>query len=173
MSKVEELLASDLNALQIVRHSLIAQRPLLEEISDPRSADFIPTMTDQRNTVLRSIKERRGQAKFRNALIKRYGPRCLVTDCAILDIVEAAHIAPYRGEEYNNPSNGLLLRADIHTLFDLNLMWIKPSSYQIIFHPDALEGEYINFHGRKIVFSRHTPSGLCLEMRWRSHDMIG
>jgi HNH endonuclease len=35
-----------------------------------------------------------------------------------LDILEAAHISPYRGEEDNHPENGLLLRADLHTLFD-------------------------------------------------------
>jgi predicted restriction endonuclease len=39
-------------------------------------------------------------------------------------VLEAAHIHPYRGAHTNDVTNGLLLRADLHTLFDLKLLWI-------------------------------------------------
>ncbi|WP_183629116.1 HNH endonuclease signature motif containing protein [Novosphingobium sediminicola] len=44
------------------------------------------------------------------------------------DILEAAHIVPHAviGQKGNDASNGILLRADIHTLFDLNLIRITP-----------------------------------------------
>ncbi|MEI9912276.1 MAG: HNH endonuclease signature motif containing protein [Bacteroidota bacterium] len=84
--------------------------------------------------IQRQLKERRGQKQFRDAIIKRYGSKCMVTGCKIPDILEAAHINPYKGEKDNHPANGLLLRADIHTLFDLDLIGIHPTSFAVSFH---------------------------------------
>ena len=50
-----------------------------------------------------------------------YEGKCAVTGCDVPDVLQAAHIFPYMGPETNHPSNGLL-RADIHTLFDLGLI---------------------------------------------------
>jgi putative restriction endonuclease len=97
--------------------------------------DFVGSVVDGRKAVLRQVLVRRGQAKFRDALVARYGPCCMVTGCGLLDIVEAAHIKPYRGPEDNDPANGLLLRADIHTLFDLLLLAVNPASLEISLHP--------------------------------------
>ncbi len=47
-----------------------------------------------------------------------YGGRCAVTNCDIEDVLEAAHISPYNGPSTDQVYNGLLLRTDIHTLFD-------------------------------------------------------
>jgi len=103
-----------------------APRPMAEEADE-----YIPTDKDERKSIRRQIKERRGQQNFRNGLKRRYGPCCQITGCAIFDIVEAAHIRPYRGEKDNNPENGILLRSDIHTLFDLDLIGIHPDSLAI------------------------------------------
>jgi HNH endonuclease len=43
-------------------------------------------------------------------------------------------IRPYRGDHDNDPKNGLLLRTDLHTLFDLNLLGIKPDTLTVIIH---------------------------------------
>lgn len=80
----------------------------------------------RRLDVLRSIRARRGQAKFRNGLIDRYGARCMISGCEIMEIVEAAHIWPYRGDEDHVLTNGLLMRSDLHTLFDYDLIGIDP-----------------------------------------------
>jgi putative restriction endonuclease len=88
--------------------------------------NYAPRTGDQRRVTARQIRERRGQRAFRDALRRRYGGRCAVTGCTVLDLLEAAHIKPYRGDRDNNPQNGLLLRADIHTLFDLDLLGIEP-----------------------------------------------
>jgi len=79
---------------------------------------------DRRAKELRAIFVRRGQRAFRRKLLKAYGKACAVTGCKITELLEAAHISPYRGGHTNKVSNGLLLRADIHTLFDLGLLWI-------------------------------------------------
>ncbi|MDZ7808966.1 MAG: HNH endonuclease signature motif containing protein [Arhodomonas sp.] len=52
--------------------------------------------------------------RFGETLIEAYEGRCAITGCNMLDVLEAAHIHPYRGDATNHPSNGLLLRADLH-----------------------------------------------------------
>ncbi len=98
--------------------------------------DYSPEGIDRRSLVERQIRERRGQGQFRDTLRKRYGDCCLVTGCQILAVLEAAHISPYRGEDDNHPENGLLLRSDIHTLFDLDLLGIQPERLRVELHPD-------------------------------------
>jgi predicted restriction endonuclease len=86
---------------------------------------------DARVRVMRQIVARRGQKKFREQLLEAYSRRCAVTGCDVVDVLEAAHIRPYRGPDSNVVSNGLLLRADLHTLFDLQLISVEPTSRRV------------------------------------------
>src|SRR5208283_1458549 len=108
-----------------------------------------------------------GQQGFRNALRKRYGNRCLVTGCKALAVLEAAHIKPYQCEGDNHPENGLLLRADIHTLFDLDLLGIEPDGLRIQLHP-SLAAEYAKL-GRKELACKPKvrPSKEALAVRYK------
>lgn len=74
--------------------------------------------------VLRVIRE--GQAEFRKRLVAQYGAVCMVTGTAQASVIDAAHIVPYNGTSTNALSNGLLLRKDIHALFDAGLLNIGP-----------------------------------------------
>ena len=71
---------------------------------------------DARKRISRMIAQRRGQRAFRNNLFDAYGGRCAITGCEVPDVLEAAHIFPYRGEETNKVKNGLLLRVRPETL---------------------------------------------------------
>ncbi|MBD2507643.1 HNH endonuclease [Nostoc muscorum FACHB-395] len=122
---------------------------------------------DSRETVFRQIKERRGQSTFRNLLRERYGDQCMISGLKLLDVLEAAHISPYRGIDDNHPDNGLLLRADFHTLFDLNLLGINPEYLEVKFHPKVMETGYQKLEGRKLRCSKYKPSQLALESRWK------
>lgn len=84
---------------------------------------------------------RQGQPGFRNALMDAYERRCAVTGCMIEDVLEAAHILPYAGPHTNHVTNGLLLRADIHTLFDRGLIKID-RAYQIT-APEHVRRAYV------------------------------
>lgn len=75
--------------------------------------------------VLRVIRD--GQADFRKRLIEHYGAVCMVTGTAHAAVIDAAHITPYNGTSTNALSNGLLLRKDIHALFDAGLLLVSPS----------------------------------------------
>lgn len=74
---------------------------------------------DARRRVLSSIVQRQGQPKFRKSLLEAYESKCAISGCDCPDALEAAHIKPYKGAHTNVVSNGILLRSDLHTLFDL------------------------------------------------------
>ncbi|HEX6784992.1 MAG TPA: HNH endonuclease signature motif containing protein, partial [Sphingomicrobium sp.] len=58
--------------------------------------------------------------------------RCAITGCAVVDVLEAAHVTPYLGSLTNHVSNGLLLRTDLHTLFDCGLLVIEPKTRTVV-----------------------------------------
>lgn len=83
---------------------------------------------DARVRMLAEIARRQGQPAFRARLLAAYGGRCAVTGCDVPDALEAAHLRPYRGPASNAVTNGILLRADLHTLLDKQLIAIRPDS---------------------------------------------
>ena len=130
-------------------------------------ADFTLSLSGSRDLVLRSIVARRGQASFRSGLARRYGRACMVTGCTLFEIVEAAHIWPYRGAGDNHLDNGLLLRADVHTLFDLNLVAVNPQRLTMKFHPRVIADGYAQFEGVSVrVTKQHSPATEPLDHRW-------
>jgi putative restriction endonuclease len=126
---------------------------------------YVPTGDDRRDTITRAIRVRRGQQAFRESLIARYGSVCMITGCHLLDVVEAAHISPYRGANDQHEENGLLLRSDIHILFDLELMGIEPRTLRVTFHPTALAAGYQEWEGKKLRCQLR-PSREALGARW-------
>jgi len=115
------------------------------------SGSFAPTDgVDERQRVLAAIVRRRGQPAFRKALLDAYGGCCAMTGCNVVDALEAAHIRPYSGQASSVVSNGLLLRADIHTLFDLYLIAVDPSSFRIYLAPALRSSSYSDLEGRQL-----------------------
>lgn len=121
--------------------------PLAKELADYESKEtaesFDPnSQSDARDKVLREIVRRRGQRAFRTKLLRIYGGRCSITNCNIEAILEAAHVTPYLGPDTNKAGNGMLLRADIHTLWDLGLIAINPESMKLWVSPNLVGSEY-------------------------------
>ena len=86
-----------------------------------------------------------------------------------MEIVEAAHIWPYRGEDDNHPENGLLLRADLHTLYDLDLLAVHPEDLTVRVHPSAKTAGYAQFEGQRLrLRGRSIPSAHAMGTRWAS-----
>ena len=117
------------------------------------SKDFLDRadVNEDRKQILISIARRQGQTKFRQNLLKAYGYRCAITGFDAEEALEAAHIIPYVETENNDPGNGLLLRADLHTLFDLNLLAIHPDTMQIFICPALQYTEYRAIHEKQIT----------------------
>jgi hypothetical protein len=123
----------------------------------------------ERARVLREIVQRHGQPQFRRTLLQAYGTQCVVSGCQCEWALEAAHIVPYSDGGKDDAANGLLLRADIHTLFDLNLIGADPISRKIIVHQTLQNTEYAKFNGRRLLKPKNkqlTPKETALQARW-------
>lgn len=137
---------------------------------------------DSRKKALRLIAQREGAVAFRSALIRAYSGTCAVTGCCVVDILEAAHIKPYRGAASNAVNNGILLRADAHTLFDKGLIWLD-ESLSVVISRRLAGSEYAVFSGRALAATRvasdqplpenvanHRAFAVALENRRRQED---
>lgn len=115
-----------------------------------RERVFQDLSEDLRVRTLQLIDLRRGQPAFRRALLQAYNGTCAVTGTAMERVLEAAHIAPYKGAHTNDVTNGLLLRADIHTLFDLHLLTVT-EEHIVRVAPDVGEPEYERLDGQSLA----------------------
>jgi hypothetical protein len=105
--------------------------------------------TDARAKVLREIEARRGQRNFREKLLQAYSRKCAITGTELEDVLEAAHIKPYSQEGSNITSNGILLRSDWHTLFDLGLCTIN-SKGRLEISSKLKTREYRKYRNKKV-----------------------
>lgn len=90
----------------------------------------------------KAIASRIGQAQFREALFENYGRKCMITGEEIDTVIEAAHIRPYSKDHNFDVENGLLLRSDLHTLFDLGLLVINPDTFDVVFDDSVKKTPY-------------------------------
>jgi dsRNA-specific ribonuclease len=120
---------------------------------------------DEREFSLKKVATRKGQAGFRKTLLDEWG-NCCISGCNINSILEAAHIAPYRGDKDNHIQNGLILRVDIHRLFDSYMIGINPDDFTIELCPELKESEYKTLDGKKIE-NGDKLSNKALHYRWQ------
>ena len=137
--------------LQSIGVSLSAISVLLPSIeADSQSAFDVADLADARTRIVSTIVARRGQPEFRRRLLSLYNSRCAFTRADASEALEAAHIIPYKGEHTNHPSNGLLLRADIHTLFDLGFLAVNSGDMTIIVSGQLQHSCYSQFSGNSL-----------------------
>jgi putative restriction endonuclease len=73
------------------------------------------------------VRQRLGQGAFRLVIADVYQRRCAVTGERALPVLEAAHIKPVGDGGAHRIDNGLLLRSDVHTLFDRGYVTVTPN----------------------------------------------
>lgn len=81
---------------------------------------------DNPDRPLRVIRSRLGQGAFRALVTDAYTRRCAISGERTLPALEAAHIKPYAESGPNRTENGLLLRSDLHRLFDSGYLTVTP-----------------------------------------------
>jgi putative restriction endonuclease len=81
---------------------------------------------ESRDDPLYLVKGRLGQGAFRILVTDAYQRRCAITGERTLPVLEAAHIKPYAEQGPNLVQNGLLLRSDLHILFDKGYLTVTP-----------------------------------------------
>jgi putative restriction endonuclease len=98
---------------------------------------------------------RLGQGAFRVLVTDAYGRRCAVTGERTLPVLQAAHIKPYTESGPHRVDNGLLLRADLHILFDRGYVTVTRDLRVEVSHrirEDFENGEhYYAMHGRELA----------------------
>ena len=87
-------------------------------------------------------KARLGQGAFRVLVTDAYARQCAVTGEKTLPVLEAAHIRPFSAAGPNTTNNGLLLRADLHILFDRGYLTVD-RDYRVVVSSKIRE-EYLN-----------------------------
>ena len=129
-----------------------------------------PSQEEARIRQLRAVAIREGQPQFRAALLTLYQARCAITDCDAVPALEAAHIKPYEGTVTNVVTNGILLRADIHTLFDFDLIGINPDGRRVSVSKQLHNTVYEKLNGTPLR-GPHDPSAApnsaALIWRWQ------
>jgi hypothetical protein len=154
-----------------IRDIDIVRQECDRELLDPANLE------DARTRILTSIVRRQGQSQFRQKLLVAYRGECAVSDCNAEPALEAAHIIPYLGTATNVTSNGLLLRADIHTLFDMMQLTIDPEAMRVLVASKLEKTPYQGFHQQKLKLpgnERDMPSQEALKkhcLQFRKHDI--
>ncbi|MFB9236305.1 HNH endonuclease [Plantactinospora siamensis] len=85
---------------------------------------------------------RLGQQAFKAVVLGAYGRRCAITGGRIQPVLQAAHIRPLPVGGEHRLDNGLLLRSDVHTLFDRGYLGVDPK-YRLQVSP-RLRAEFGN-----------------------------
>lgn len=105
---------------------------LLDEIKEliktvPKEESFVKVLNDIRSSEVTSEFERKrvqysrtahpNQGRFRKEILRACS-RCIITNVTMPEILEAAHIKPFKYNGEDTVANGFAMRTDIHTLFD-------------------------------------------------------
>ncbi len=102
-------------------------------------------------------KHRLGQGAFRILVTDAYHRRCAVSGEKTLPVLQAAHIKPYAMDGTNDVTNGILLRSDLHTLFDDGYLTITKDLIMEVSHrlrEDYGNGkDYYKYNGAKLLIT--------------------
>ena len=140
------------------------------ELIRPTYGDFGQAPNDDPTNIQNfARKVRRGQPKFRGCLLKLYDGKCAVSGWAPAVVLQAAHILDHAEAGINHTDNGILLRSDLHDLFDEGLLRIEPATCKVVIHPTLRGTPYWEFHGRSLRPRRDgsQPAHRYLLRRWK------
>ena len=95
-----------------------------------------------------------GQSEFRAKLINAYHGQCCISKETCEELLEAAHIQPYINKKSNHVQNGLLLRIDLHKLFDSGLLKID-QNYLVHISSQLQSGNYRTYDKKRILLPKN------------------
>lgn len=143
-----------------------------------KESDAMPVVDETErfgNPVL--IKPRLGQGAFRVLVADAYSRRCAITGEKTFPVLEAAHIKPYADSGPHQTANGLLLRSDIHKLFDKGYITVTEELKVEVSSRIRSEfengKEYYACHGKDLIV---TPGNACEKpaaeyIRWHNDNL--
>ncbi|MEK8047236.1 HNH endonuclease [Ideonella margarita] len=133
-------------------------------------ADSPPIPPDEIKMALTQV--RQGQQRFKQMLKELWGTKCAVSGCSEESVLEGAHITPYAIGGGYLYSNGLLLRADIHALYDAYLLSIDADGMVHVAN-SVQEKVYKDLAGQYLHLPRtHWPERLANALRERHTNFL-
>ena len=121
----------------------------------PVSSDFVLVQAARKKKKTQTVTQREGQAQFHTMVSIAYDHKCCISGEKTPELLQAAHIQDYISKESHHIQNGLLLRVDLHTLFDNGLLAID-SDYRIHISSLVQSPEYRKFDNMVISLPNHS-----------------
>ena len=113
--------------------------------------DFIDQADDDELEKIRiQVNRRKNQSKFRNSILKLYNNMCAISGTEVTEVLDAAHIISHSKSGINQKNNGILLRSDLHLLFDKNLLQIDPVTCEVLIDKSLKDSIYYTYHKSKL-----------------------
>lgn len=158
-------------------HSL---RPLKwQSFIENMSIDFSHNSTNIENLEsdasghkVRKTRVRLGQHKFRKEMLNQFGEICALSGLSHINGLDAAHLYSYASIGEHHYNGGLLMRKDLHKLFDLGLITIDVSTMKISLASSLQKiAQYKDLHesNLKVQISNETKNWL--QMHWDEHNI--
>ena len=115
----------------------------------------------------RTVRARLGQQSFRAKMLKQFKSTCAFSGRGPEQALDAAHLYSYAEEEFHHPHGGILLRKDLHRLFDIGAICINPESERVDVHPDLQEfSDYAALHDTKVHVRLPKAANVWLKLHW-------
>ena len=143
---------------------------VVEDKSEPTD-DYQP-IQDENKRQAYARRVRKGQSRFRKALHTLYGSRCAFTGTDEESVLEACHIISHAKTGDNSLDNGLLLRSDIHVLFDEHLMTLANDGKSILVHKEVTAPEYARLRGTSPGIRPSTPESHLALIRQHNSQLV-
>jgi putative restriction endonuclease len=152
-------------ATQVVKYKYFDQYDPFTNLPD--DIDNFSLLNEPREEFKKEVNQRKGQSEFKGRILKAYNNKCCVSGETCPELLEAAHLQQYLNDSSNHIQNGILLRIDLHRLFDNGLLFID-NEYKVHISPILLSPSYKQFEGIKISLPNNPneyPSKECLELK--------
>jgi len=97
-----------------------------------------------------------------------------MTNCDVTAVLEACHIYPYMGPKTNHVQNGIILRSDLHSLYDQGLIFIDENYKIMLSEKIKISDQYKYLDGQPLLnLPRDTklkPSKEALKLKIKEHN---
>jgi putative restriction endonuclease len=145
------------------------------QLGTQQQLQFEPFLSPDRFGTPTLVAPRLGQGAFRATILDAYGRACALTGEHSVPVLDAAHIRAFAEGGEHRTSNGLLLRADVHKLFDAGYVTVTPDArFEVSprLRADFDNGKiYYALHGEKLKLPANPadrPDPLAL--RWHNEQ---
>lgn len=113
------------------------------------------------------VRVRKGQSAFRSELLKRFGDTCAFSGTSSRHVLDAAHLYSYAATGTHDMYGGLMMRKDLHRLFDMGLIRVNPTTNQIQVDETLLHiPGYKGLNNKKLLVDIPSKTQKWLRIHW-------